>query len=191
MLFIFLLKPTVDCSVTESPTNLAESHQILRLPLDPLRNFDGRQLTFPCCRTPRFAGHAPCRTVTGGVIGLEIGPDYLHVCIAFCIHLPRKLLLPLRPFPPKRHNIMSGQHTDTRTHHNRCHVLTRNSITFNLSTSALSKVRSLCWFLWNEYRMLHYCDDQSPHNATFPCLIVTIHNVDREIPPSTPFPHVD
>jgi hypothetical protein len=33
VLFIFLLKPTVDCLVTESPANLAEPRQMLRLPL--------------------------------------------------------------------------------------------------------------------------------------------------------------
>ena len=126
--------------MTESPTNLAESRQILWLPLDPLRYYESGQLTFALCQTPRLVGLAPCWTVTDGVIGLVVGPNYLHdVCIAFCSHLPRKLLLPLCPFPPKRHNIMSGHHTDTRTRHNRCHVLTQNSIMFNQSTSALSK----------------------------------------------------
>ena len=123
----------------------------------------------------------PCRTVADGVISLVVGPDYLHVCIALCSHLTRKLLLPLHPYPPKQHNIMSGQHTNARTHHNRCHVLTLNSITFNQSTSALSKVRSFYWFLWNDYCLLHHRADQSPNNATFPCLIAMIHNVDCEI----------
>jgi hypothetical protein len=138
VLFVFLLKPTINRSVTESPTNLAESRQMLWLPLHPLCSFESGELTFAFCRTPRLVGRAPCRTVVDSVISLVVGPDYFHVCKAFWSHIARKLLLPLRPFPPKWHNFISGKHTDTRTHHNCCHVLTRNSITFGQSTSALT-----------------------------------------------------
>jgi hypothetical protein len=40
---------------------------------------------------------------------LVVGPDYLHVRIELRSHFLRKLLLPLRPCPPKRHNILSIQ----------------------------------------------------------------------------------
>ena len=76
---------------------------------------------------------------------------------------------------------MSGQNTNTRTYHNRGHVLTRNTITFNQSTSALSKLRYLRWFFCNDYRMLRRRADQLPHNAAFSCLIATIHNIECEI----------
>jgi hypothetical protein len=59
-------------------------------------------------------------------------------------------------------------------------VLTRNSITFGQSTSALTKLRSLHRFLSNDYLMLCLRSDQSPSNGTFPCLIATIHDVYRE-----------
>ena len=150
VLFVSLLKPTINRSVAEFSTYLAESCQILRLPLHPLRNFKSGQFSFALCRTPRLVGRAPCRTVADFVIGVMIVPDHLHVCKALCSHLARKLLPPLCPFPPKRHDIISGEHTNTRTHHNRCHVLTRNSITFGQSTSALTKVRSLRRFFWND-----------------------------------------
>ena len=154
---------------------------MLRLPLHPLRSFESRQLTFALCQMPRFVGRAPCRTVADGVIRLVVGPDYLHVCKTFWSYITRKLLLPLRPFPPKWHNIIPGKHTDTRTHHSRCHVLTQNSITFGQSTSALAKVRSLCRLLWNDYLMLRHPADKPLNNGTFPCLIAKIQNVDRVI----------
>jgi hypothetical protein len=62
---------------------------------------------------------------------------------------------------------MLGQNTDTRTHHNRGHVLTQNSITFIQSTSAFSKIRSLHWDLWDDDRILLRRVDQSPRNAAF------------------------
>ena len=49
----FSPKPTADCSVTESPTNLAEFCQILWLPLHPLRSFESGQLTFALCLAMR------------------------------------------------------------------------------------------------------------------------------------------
>ena len=98
--------------------------------------------------------------------------------------------MPLQPFPPERHNIMSGQNTDTRTHHNRGHVLTRNSITFIQSTSAFSKIRSLCWDLWDDDRILLRRVDQSPRNTAFLCLIAMIHNVDCEITVVNPIKHL-
>jgi hypothetical protein len=76
VLFIFLLTPTVSGSVTESPTNLAESRQLLRLPLVPLRYFESGQPPFPLCQMPSFVGCAPCWTVTVYVVWLVVGPNF-------------------------------------------------------------------------------------------------------------------
>jgi len=172
VLIIFLLTPTVSGSGTESPTNLAESCQLLRLPLAPLRYCESGQPPFTLWRTPSFVGCPPCWTVMVGVIWHVVGPNYLHVCMAFCRHVPAKLLLPLRAY---RVNTPIRELTTTAAmcSYRMASRLSHPQVHFPKYDPFVGSFRMITIF---------FCVALTNHlDTAFPSLGATIHDVDCEV----------